>query len=87
MAEVNRRTEDSRINQVVNDVSSLTDDVAGLKTKMEMIGNDLKRNNEVTEQVRDLVGSIRMSAAIGKWVAAVGAGVVAVWQGIDLWRR
>lgn len=47
-------------------VDHLHDCVEGLKV-------ELKKNTEVTEQVRDILATFRISMAIAKWVAAIGA--------------
>lgn len=68
-----RRAEDSRINKLVEDVAVL---------QSQMI-----ENTAMTRQVRDILGSFRIMAAIAKWVAAIGAGVAALYHGVDFLRR
>ncbi len=88
MSEVpQRRVEDQRIDQVVREVTGMKTHVAELTNNMAALKDDLKRNNETTDQIRDLLGTFRITAAIGKWVGMVGAGVVAIWQGWDLFRK
>lgn len=45
---------------------------------VEILKVELKRNTEVTEQVRDILGTFRITLAIAKWVAALGAAAAAV---------
>ena len=40
---------------------------------VESLKVELKKNTEVTEQVRDILGTFRITMAIAKWVAAIGA--------------
>jgi len=62
-----RRADDQRITRLV-------DDVVILKTQMI-------ENTEVTKQVKDILTSFRMVALAAKWVAAVGAGILALYHG------
>jgi hypothetical protein len=80
ISKANRRSEDHRIKKVVEDVATMRGDVCELK-------KELRRNNETTDQIRDMLGTFRVTASIAKWVAAVGAAVVALWQGWDLYRK
>ena len=68
-----RRASDARIDKLVADVASLQ--------------TDMKANTEVTVQVRDILASFRIMAAIAKWVTAIGAGIVAVFHGADYLRK
>lgn len=68
-----RRASDARIDKLVADVASLQ--------------TDMKANTEVTVQVRDILASFRIMAAIAKWVAAIGAGIAAVFHGADYLRK
>lgn len=54
---------DSRFNKLVEDTTAL-------KIHME-------ENTEITTQVRDLLGSFRIVAAIAKWVSVIGGAVAA----------
>lgn len=47
---------------------------------------ELKANTAITKDVADLIASFRVLAAVGKWIAAVGAGLAAVWHGWDFLR-
>ena len=67
-----RRADDPRISQMVIDISDLQ--------------TEMKRNTETTEQVRDILTSFRMLAIAAKWIAAIGAGVAAIWHGVDFLR-
>lgn len=64
-----RRVEDSRMSALVLDVSDLKQQMA--------------RNTEITEQVRDILTSFRVIAAAAKWVTAIVAACVALWHGGD----
>lgn len=68
-----RRRDDERIEALVLDV-------ADLKVSMQ-------RNTEVTEQVRDVLASFRVAAAISKWGAAMMAGALAFYHGWDVWKK
>lgn len=64
-----RRSSDAIVGQLVDDVSQL---------KLEM-----KRNTEVTEQVRDILASFRVIAAVAKWltvIAGLGASFIALFK-------
>lgn len=69
----NRRADDPRIDQLVADV-------AGLQVEMQA-------NTAVTTQVRDILASFRVMALIAKWIAAIGAGFAAVYNGFDFLRK
>ena len=56
-------------------IDALVIDVALLKDEM-------KRNTEVTTQVRDILASFRIVGTIAKWVAAIGAAATAIYHGI-----
>ena len=66
-----RRSEDPRISQLVADVSTLQ--------------VDMKRNTEVTEQVRDILASFRVMGAVAKWLAALAGAFVAIKTGYQQW--
>lgn len=68
-----RRANDERIDTIISDVATL---------KREM-----KANTEVTTQVRDILTSFRLMAAAAKWIAAIGAGLMAIWHGFDMFFR
>lgn len=65
--------EDSRINDLVADVAVL---------KQQMIENTV-----VTMQVRDILTSFRVASVVAKWIAAVGAGLAALYHGFDFLRK
>ena len=56
-------------------------DLAHLHGCLELVKAELKRNTEITEQVRDLLATFRILALVAKWVAAIGAGFVALYHG------
>lgn len=51
-------------------VSQLATDVAQLQSEM-------KRNTEVTEQVRDILSSFKVMMAVAKWFTAVAGAIAA----------
>lgn len=61
-----RRDNDAQIQRLVDDVSSL---------KVAMTQNTI-----ITEQVRDVLASFRVAAAVSKWGAAITAGALALWH-------
>lgn len=44
---------------------------------------ELKTNTAVTKQIADIIASMHLLAEVAKWVAAVGAGLAAIWHGWD----
>jgi hypothetical protein len=64
---MDRRTEDPRINQLVADVAVLKDQMA--------------ENTAVTHQVRDILASFRIVAAVAKWIAIIVGGIAAIKTG------
>ena len=69
----NRRVSDAILDKLVLDVASLQ--------------VDMKANTEVTVQVRDILSSFRIMAAIAKWLAAIGAGAAALFHGYDFLKK
>lgn len=67
-----RRADDPRITQMASDIASL---------KTEMVSN-----TEITAQVRDLLASFRVMAAIAKWVTAIAAAGAALLALVKAWR-
>jgi hypothetical protein len=60
-----RRSSDVILAQVVTDVDQLKD--------------EMRRNTEVTEQVRDILASFKIIAAVAKWLTAIaGAGAALI---------
>jgi hypothetical protein len=89
----NRREGESRLDQLVHDtaanerrrvadtrIDTIITDVANLKIEMAM-------NTAVTTQVRDILTSFRLVAIAAKWIAAIGAGLAALWHGLEFLRR
>ena len=72
-----RRREDPRMAKLIVDVAHLH--------------NCLETHTTVVREVRDILATFRVIAAVAKWVAAVGAAVSAVGlathQGIEWWRK
>lgn len=69
MSNTDRRESDIRMGALVSDVAELKHQMA--------------RNTEITEQVRDVLASFRVMASVAKWLAAIAAGVTALWHGAD----
>jgi hypothetical protein len=63
-----RRAEDPRVNQLVTD--------------MTHVKEELNKNTEITEQVRDLLASFRVMASVAKWITAVAAAIAGVLAAI-----
>ena len=49
---------------------------------VEFLKNEMARNTQVTEQVRDILATFRVTTAIAGWVAAIATAVAAVWAAI-----
>lgn len=64
-----RRAEDPRINALVSD--------------MQAVKAELAQNTEITKQVAEVLASFRVLAAIAKWIATIGAGIVALRHAPD----
>lgn len=71
-----RRANDERLNQVIVDVATLQKQVA----ENTRITND---SAILTRQVRDILRSFHILGVIAKWVAAIAAGVAAVYHGME----
>jgi hypothetical protein len=67
-----RRMPDPRIDDLQGKVEHLHDCVEGLKLEM-------KKNTEVTEQVRDILASFRIAGAIAKWIGGMAGAAAGVW--------
>lgn len=66
-----RRADDLRIGKLVADVKKLEEQMV--------------ENTEITKQVRDILGTFRVTMLVAKYVAAVGSAVaaaVAIWKGL-----
>lgn len=63
-----RRAEDHRIAQIIEDVSQL---------KFQMAENTL-----VTVEVRDMLAGIKLFATVSKWGVGIAAGAAAAWGSI-----
>ena len=48
-----------------------------------VIQADLKVNNEVTKNISDALGALKLLAVIFKWIAVMGAGIAAIWNGVN----
>lgn len=51
--------------------------VAKLVTDMDDVKKELAKNTEVTEQVRDILASFKVIAAVAKWLTAIAGAVAA----------
>lgn len=76
---VDRRIPDPRLDH-------LHECVEAVKSEVRSIKADLQKNTEVTEQVRDILATFRVTMTVGKWMAAVGAGAGGVLAVIKGWR-
>lgn len=70
----NRREHDHRLAQ-------LADDVAVLKAQATDFSAEIKKNTEITEQVRDILASFRVIGLVAKWLTAVGGLFVMLYHG------
>ena len=68
-----------KIAKVVDDVQHLHDCVEALKLAVN-------ENTEITKQVADIMATFKVTLAIGKWVAAIGAAVTATTAAIRGWK-
>lgn len=82
-----RRTPDRRISRIVSQQEHLHECVEGLKAQVTSLQGDMAKNTEVTEAVRDMLGTFRFTMAAGKWLAAVGAGAVGFWHLVKYGRQ
>ena len=69
MEQNNRRHDDARLTMLVDRVARIEEGLA--------------KNTAITEQVADVLASFRVMAALAKWCAAIGAGTLAVWHGVQ----
>ena len=72
-AVMERRAADERINQLCVDVATL---------QRQMI-----ENTAVTTQIRDILRSFKIMAAVAKWITVIGAGVAVIIHGFDWLRK
>ena len=68
-------------------IDHLHDCVELVKIEVRSLQEEMKKNTEVTEQVRDILGSFRFTLAAGRWLTAVGAGAVGLWHLIKFGRQ
>ncbi len=64
-----RRTGDPAIRKVMDEVKTLK--------------ADLQKNNEVTNEVRDILTSMKMLASFAKWITVVAGGITVFVNGIS----
>lgn len=69
-----RREHDHRL-------ARLADDLSVLKRQADDSTAEIKRNTEITEQVRDILASFRIIAMVAKWLTAVGGFFVMAYHG------
>lgn len=65
MSSSDRRSDDTRIAQIAGDVTHLHGCVESLKKAVA-------ENTEITQQVRDILATFKVTMAIAKWIAAIG---------------
>lgn len=68
-----------KIAKVEQDVQHLHDCVESLKAAVA-------ENTLITKQVADVLGTFRVTLAIGKWIAAAGAAVASVAAAMKGWK-
>lgn len=81
-----RRAPDPRLDQLVQDQSHLHDCVEDLKSKVVGLKLDIEKNTQVTEQVRDILGTFKVTMAVGKWIGAAGAAAAGITAAIKGWK-
>ena len=69
-----RRGDDPRIERLVGDVATL-------KEQHTALSGEIKKNTEITEQVRDILASFRVIGLVAKWLTAVGGLFVMLYHG------
>ena len=77
--ELDRRTIDPTI---VAFMETSNADRKDIRAAIAAVQDDLRANTAVTKDIADILTSLRVFGVVGKWIAAVGAGVAAVWHGI-----
>lgn len=65
----------------IDRLTQLVDDVAALKVQSDGFSAEIKKNTEITEQVRDILASFRGIAFAAKWLTAVGGFFVMAYHG------
>lgn len=78
-----RRADDARISQLLIDHADLKRQHGKLHACVDSLQAEVKRNTEVTEQVRDILTSFRVLAAVAKWVSKIGAAFAAIYYGAE----
>lgn len=68
-------------------VEEMKTKVADLHADVATLKGDLKKNTEVTEQVRDILGTFKVTMAAGKLLAAIVAAVGGTVAAIKGWRQ
>tara|TARA_R110002126_G_scaffold186231_1_gene334963 strand:- start:379 stop:591 length:213 start_codon:yes stop_codon:yes gene_type:complete len=48
-----------------------------------VIQADLKINNAITQDISNAIGAFKVLAVIFKWIAVMGAGIAAIWNGVN----
>jgi hypothetical protein len=75
MSDPQRRQDDPRIEQLV-------DDMAAMKTAHAAMKISLDQNTEVTTQIRDILTSFRVLRTLAIWLSGLLAAVGASWAAI-----
>ena len=86
---LNRRVEDSRIQKIVDDMAvvnrthertrKMEDDILRLTGEQIKMRITLDEVSLTMTQVRDLLITFKVTNAIAKWIAAIGAAIAAVY--------
>lgn len=72
-----RRVDDPRITQLVEDVKIA-------KTRQTEMQRTIDENTKLTKQVRDVIISFRVIAAVSKWLTAIGGAAIVCYHA---WQR
>lgn len=83
---VERRAHDKRVTQLVEQHHHLHGCVEGLKSQVTSLQSEMTRNTAVTQDVRDILGTFKVTMALGKWIAAVTTAAVGVAAAVKGWR-
>jgi len=66
------------------EISHIHGCIESLKTSVEGIKTELKRNTDTTEQIHDLLVSFRVLGRIAKWVTTVGGAGGVLWGAYEI---
>lgn len=81
-----RRESDARLDQLIENQTHQHDCTELVKLDVRDLKEEMRRNTEVTEQIRDILASFRVVGKVAKWVGTIGAAAASCIAAFKAWR-